>query len=301
MHRLKFLTISTILVMILSVAGTSFDVSASPLAATAPNLGTAASFSVLAQTAITDTGTSVMSGDVGMNNTCASVTGLLPAQVGGTLFSTDGVLPCEAILPGTVQASALAAYIAIPGLPIEGIPIPGALDSVTRTPGVYDLGAGLLGGGVLTLDGPGVYIFRTSSSLTSSGSINFINGADPCYLFWRVETLATINGTSFAGTILAGTGVHFGTGVTLTGRALAIGGDVTMDNDTINVPVCIVPPGEGERPSRNAKSISGMPKTGGAPIRNEDFPWNLVIVGGFSAIALVLGVRAYRRTHLPKK
>jgi hypothetical protein len=47
--------------------------------------------------------------------------------------------------------------------------------------------------------------------------------------------------------------------------------------------------------------VTGLPGTGGAPIRNEDFPWSLVIAGGFSAIALVLGVRAYRRTHLPKQ
>jgi hypothetical protein len=44
-----------------------------------------------------------------------------------------------------------------------------------------------------------------------------------------------------------------------------------------------------------------LPNTGGAPIRNErDFPWSLAIVAGFSAIALGLGIRAYRRTHLPK-
>jgi hypothetical protein len=44
-----------------------------------------------------------------------------------------------------------------------------------------------------------------------------------------------------------------------------------------------------------------LPGSGGAPIRNEDFPWSVVIVGGFSAIALVLGVRAYRSTYRPKQ
>jgi hypothetical protein len=55
-------------------------------------------------------------------------------------------------------------------------------------------------------------------------------------------------------------------------------------------------------PTATPRKVTGLPSTGGAPIRNEDFPWSLlVIVGGFSAIALVLGVREYRRTHLPKQ
>jgi len=44
-----------------------------------------------------------------------------------------------------------------------------------------------------------------------------------------------------------------------------------------------------------------LPDTGGAPIQNENFPWSLAIFAGFSAIALAFGVRAYRRTHLPKQ
>jgi type VI secretion system secreted protein VgrG len=46
--------------------------------------------------------------------------------------------------------------------------------------------------------------------------------------------------------------------------------------------------------------IPRVPDTGGAPIRNNDFPWSLVIVGGFSAITLVLGIRAIRSTYRPK-
>jgi hypothetical protein len=40
--------------------------------------------------------------------------------------------------------------------------------------------------------------------------------------------------------------------------------------------------------------LPGLPDTGGAPIRNESFPWSLVIVSVFGAFALYLGVRAYR-------
>jgi hypothetical protein len=47
--------------------------------------------------------------------------------------------------------------------------------------------------------------------------------------------------------------------------------------------------------------VTGLPGTGGGPIRNEDFPWSLVIAGSFSAIALLLGVRAYRSIYRPKQ
>ena len=211
-------------------------------AATLPPLGASASFSVLGQTLIT--GISTISGDVGMNSSGANITALTTPNVAGTIYATNLSAPSEGILLPAVQADALAAYTTnIPGQAIEGTPIVGGvLDAVTRGPGVYDLGAGTLSGGVLTLDGPGIYIFRTTTTLVSSGSINFINGARACDLFWRVGSAATINGTSFAGTILAGTGIHFGSNVTLDGRALAIGGDVTMLNNTISGPTCAVPP-----------------------------------------------------------
>lgn len=205
-------------------------------AATLPVLGAASSFSILSQTAIT--GTATISGDVGMNSTGANITALTSANVAGTIYATDLVAPSEGILDPNVQADALAAFTTgIPGQPLTSNEGP-ALDGLTLSTGVYDIGAGRLNGGILTLDGPGVYIFRASSDFISSGSINLINGARACDVFWRVETLATINGTSFIGTILAGTGIHFGANVTLDGRALAIGGDVTLLTNTISGPTC---------------------------------------------------------------
>ena len=73
------------------------------------------------------------------------------------------------------------------------------------------MGSALLSG-VLTLNGPGVYVFLVASDLTSSGSISLINGAAPCNVFWHVTTLAAITGGAFVGTIIAGTQVTFGDG-----------------------------------------------------------------------------------------
>ena len=218
-------------------------------AATNPNLGVAATFSVLASTAITGTPTSI-SGDVGMNNFSSNITGVAGPVVGGTIYATDAipVAPGEAVLNATVQANASTAYGTTAGLPIEGTPIVVTeLNGLTISAGVYDIpgNATLAPGGVLTLNGSGTYIFRTdpSHSLTSAGTINFTNGARPCDLFWNIGTAADIGGTSFAGTILASTGIHFtNAGVALDGRALAVGADVTLNvGGSISGPTCPAP------------------------------------------------------------
>ncbi|MCX6753662.1 MAG: ice-binding family protein [Candidatus Nomurabacteria bacterium] len=237
MKKFKFNKVSVVVLVFVFMFGMSPSITA--YAATAPNLGAAESFSVLAQTLIT--GISTISGDVGMNTSGAGVTALTTGNVAGSIYATDLVAPSEGLLQASVQANAVTANA---NMLSQGSPvvIGTALDGLTLVPGVYDLGAGQLNGGILHLNGAGVYIFRTSSSLISSGSIDFQNGARACDLFWSVNSLATINGSSFAGTIIAGTGVHFGANVNLDGRALAIGGDVTMLSGTISGPTCTEAP-----------------------------------------------------------
>jgi hypothetical protein len=171
---------------------------------------------------------------------------------------------------------------------------------------VYDLTSNF-DGGTLTINGPGVYIFRSASNLTDPGgsTVSLIGGADPCDIYWQVSTNISFGASStMVGTFISQTAtIAFANGTTLNGRAIALGaGAVTLDNNTFTTPVCVVPtptaaPGGGGE----TETVEGLPDTGAAPIRNEDFPWSLVIVGGFSAAALALGVRKYRRTHLPKQ
>lgn len=204
-------------------------------AANSPNLGQSASFSVLGFSNVTNTNLTTLSADLGVWSG-SSITGFFgtllndgPGIFSGSIHQTDAVAQ-------QAQADALAADSDI--LSQAKTADLGPLDSLVLVPGVYDLAAGSLSGGVLTLDGPGVYIFRTTSTLVSAGSINLINGARACDVFWHVESAATINGSSFVGTIIAKTGIHFGTGVSLNGRALAIGADVTMDGNAISGPTC---------------------------------------------------------------
>jgi hypothetical protein len=216
------------LVLAVSLNLTNEVVKAAPLAADAPGLGAAGSFSVLGFSAVTNTGSSTIGGDIGVYSG-TSITGLDTIVVGGATHQTDTVAQ-QAQSDAKTAAGSLSSQTSTKSL--------GALDSLTLVPGVYDLGAGSLGGGVLTLNGPGVYIFRTSSSLTSAGSVSLINGARACDVYWFVATQANLVSGSFVGTIIAGSGIVFGSGVSLDGRALATGGPVTMISNRIYGPGC---------------------------------------------------------------
>ncbi len=102
--------------------------------------------------------------------------------------------------------------------------------------------------GELTLDAGGkagaVWVFQTVSTLTtgSRSSVLLKNGAQPCNVFWKVGSSATLGtGTSFVGTIVALTSIALQTGANLSGRALARNGAVTMDTNVVTLPVCDIP------------------------------------------------------------
>ena len=118
-------------------------------------------------------------------------------------------------------------------------------------------------------------------------------------MYWYVPTLASLTGGSFVGTIIAGTGITFGTGVSLDGRALAIGGNVTLLSNTITGPSCAsVQAEEGTF----VPTVSGLPNSGGAPLRNEVLPLGLALLfGSLSIVVSVLIVRAMRRNYRLKK
>jgi hypothetical protein len=198
-----------------------------------PNIG---AFSVLAGSTVTNTGSTVVSGDVGVSPGTA-VTGFPPGLAGGTIHIADGAA-------GLAQATLTAGYIDAAGRS-GGTSVAGDLVGQTLTAGVYKSTSSLANSGDVTLDAQGnsdaVFIFQISSTLTTgSGShIVLANGAKACNVFWQVGSSATLGTNSvFKGNILALTSITITTGVNLEGRALARNGAVTLDTDVITGCAC---------------------------------------------------------------
>jgi type VI secretion system secreted protein VgrG len=204
------------------------------LAAASVDLGNAKSFAVLAGTTITNTGATTITGDVGLHPGNA-VTGFNAVTLHGAQHIGDAV---------ALQAknALVTAYNEAAGAtPVTNVPT--ELGGTTLKPGVY--ASATLGlTGTLTLDGNGVYIFQAGSTLITApgSSVELINGASACDVYWQVGSSATLDTTtSFKGTIMALTSIALNNGVTLQGRALARNGAVTMIHDTIDSSSCAAP------------------------------------------------------------
>lgn len=205
-------------------------------------LGTAESFAVLAGTGITNTGATTISGDVGSFPT-ATETGFATVVLTGTNHAGDAVTQ-------GAKADLTTAYGDAAGRTPATAVAGGTLGGKTLVGGVYNAGGVTLDlTGTLTLDAQNdpssVWIFQATSDLVtaSSSTVTFINGAQPCNVFWQVTSSATLgSGSHFAGTIMALTSITMNAGVTLNGRALARNGDVTLINDTITRSACAAVP-----------------------------------------------------------
>ena len=180
------------------------------LAATSPSLGTAATYSVLAGSQVTNTGATTISGDVGISpgiGASPHYSGFGTVTLGGTLHDADATAL-------TAQADQNAAYTALASQGCDTDYGGGTkeLAGEILAPGVYCAGSFHLTSGTLTLNGSasGVYIFKSASDLiiTGGGSANvvFTNGGLPCNVWWRVVSSATFDAnSSLVGIIAADT------------------------------------------------------------------------------------------------
>lgn len=206
-------------------------------AAEAPvGLGTVGSFAVLGGSTVTNTGPSVISGDVGVSPG-TEVTGFPPGTVNsGTMHVTDAVA-------AQAQLDLTDAYDDAAGRSPTAA-VTADLAGQTLVAGVYS-GPTLALTGSLTLDAQGdpdaVFIFQAESTLVtgSASVVALANGAQACNVFWQVGSSATLGtGSTFVGSVLALTSVTATTGASVDGRLLARNGAVTLDSNTITRSTC---------------------------------------------------------------
>ncbi len=207
-------------------------------AAEAPvGLGAAASFAVLGASTVTNTGPSVLTGDLGLTPG-SSITGFPPGVVvGGSTHIADAQA-------NQAQAAAATAYDDAASRASTAT-VTADLGGQTLNPGVYTSGGGLAVTGTLTLDAQGsadsVFIFQAGTTVVAATNsrVSLINGANPCNVFWKVGSSATIGvGSSFIGTVDALESISALTDATVNGRLLARTGAVTLDTNRVSISSC---------------------------------------------------------------
>lgn len=202
-------------------------------AQSAPPLASAQSFAVLGASTVTNSGPTIITGDLGVSPGAAT-SGLPPGSVtGGTVHAGDAIATAA-------QAAAHAAYdnlVAQPcGTNLTGKTLGTSPGAVTLSPGVYCFDSSAQLTGTLTLSGNGVYVFKIGSTLTtaSKSSVVLANGATPGRVLWQVTSSATLGtNTAFEGSILANISDTITAGSSVTGRVFALTGAVTLNGNRI--------------------------------------------------------------------
>jgi hypothetical protein len=223
--------------------------------------GTAAAFAVLGGSTVTNTGATVLTGDLGLSPG-TSITGFPPGTVNGTVHQTDAVAL-------QAQTDLTTAYNDAAGRTSTGT-ISADLGGQTLTPGVYTGSSSLQLTGTLTLDGQGdenaVFIFQAGSTLitASSSRVVLIGLAQACNVVWQVGSSATLGTvSSFAGDILAFESITLNNGVTVDGSTLARNGAVTLDDDTISRATCAAAPTTTTTVPGTGSTVTTNPGGGG--------------------------------------
>lgn len=192
--------------------------------------GTASTYAVLAGSTITNTGPTILNGDLGLNPG-TSVTGS-PVVTGVTHIADAPALQAQNDLITAYNAAAAAPSTAT---------FVGDIGGMVLTAGVYTSSSALsVQVADLTLSGGpnDVFIFQTVSTLTiGSGRRVILLGVRPCNVIWQVGSSAVLNtGAQFAGTILALTDITLLTGATADGALLARNGQVILDTNVVSGP-----------------------------------------------------------------
>jgi gliding motility-associated-like protein/uncharacterized repeat protein (TIGR01451 family) len=194
--------------------------------AQAPNLGTAANFELFTSVgAVTNTGISQITGNVGTNN--GSSTGF--GNVNGVMHDNDGASgQCSTDLSAaSLQLSSAVATFFPANLLGNGQVFVAGVYSIT---GATTLNANL----ILDANGDPTAVFiiqiQGTFSANTNSKVKLINGALACNVFWKVDNAVSMaSGVSMKGSIISGGAISLNTLDTLEGRALTTAGLVSVN------------------------------------------------------------------------
>lgn len=225
------------------------------------SLGKAQDFSVLGGSTVTNTGATLLSGDLGVSPGSA-ITGFPP----GILVDGKEYVGGPADTAHADLSTAFTQFMMLPcGTDLSGQDLGGML----LTPGVYCFRApgvpSASQNGILTFDAQGdvnaQFVLQVDTTYINSGvsSMLLINKANTANIFFVLGTSATIaKASSFSGNILAQASATAVGGAAIFGRLLAINGAVTLDNNRIMNPQrtpIVVTPGPGPAPGPGIKKL----------------------------------------------
>lgn len=189
--------------------------------------------------AVTNSGTSIFTGDIGSNLGIISGFGL-PTMMTGSIYNADAV---------TAQAriDLLNVYIHLNDLPATNTHTPAFGGNETITPGVYAIpDAGSIDG-TLILDGQGdpnaAFVIKFGGAMTvgAGSAVILVNGALPCNVFWIAEGAISMGATvTMKGTLIAHPGaISMDTGGDLEGRMISLAGAITFGPGIAAKPACL--------------------------------------------------------------
>jgi hypothetical protein len=197
-------------------------------------LAGSANIAILAGAAISNTGATIITGDLALSPG-TSIGGFPPGILNGTQHINDATA-------NQAKVDLTAAYNDAAGRTATDIvTLSGNIGGLTLTPGLYKSTSSLsLSSGDVTFDAKGnanaVFIIQIASSLTTTSGrkVLLAGGALASHIFWQVGSSATFGTTSvFKGTVMAMQSITFNTGATLDGKGLARTGTITMAGNTI--------------------------------------------------------------------
>jgi hypothetical protein len=214
----------------------NFTTAATTAPQAALDLGGAAAFVVLAGSTVTSTGTTALTGNLGVSPG-TSVTGFPPGTLTGSQHAGNAT-------SATAMTDLTTAYNDAAGRTVGPVTVAGNLGGLTLPPGLYKSTSALeISSGDLTLDAQGnpdaVFVFQIASTLTvmSGRSIILSGDAESANVFWQVGSSATFGTTStIKGTIMADQSITFNAAASLNGRALARIGAVSLAANAIVMP-----------------------------------------------------------------